>query len=158
VNSGVKRPSATGDRPDNGKRLSSDDVAVVIVELTAWLNGERLGQLTWTKLAQASRISRQTLCRKPAIVSLYQKVKDAQRSGKPAKPPKTVDERVEVLNAELAELRRILDEYDERFERIAYWSGSKGIDLNTLIQPLPVRNRSEEHRQPGSRHRHYGGR
>ena len=86
------------------------------------------------------------MSQKSQIVHLYDKIKSQQRNIE-RKPSKTPDERLAKLTAEVDHMQKVLDGYDERFARIAYWSNAKGIDLKALIEPLPLRNRNPEPRR-----------
>lgn len=127
----------------NATRMGDRDIDKVLNELDHWLRGERPGVLTWKVLEDFSGFTRQSLCKKSRIVELYDRAKALQRNTE-RKPPKSPDERLARLSAELEHLRRVLDRYDERFARIAYWCNAKGIDLSELIGPMPTRHRDTE--------------
>lgn len=123
--------------------MNERDLDRLLTEIDCWIRGERKGLLTWQALERFSGFSRQSLSKNERVVNLYDKAKALQRN-KGRKPPKTPDERLARLNGELEHLRRVLDQYDERFARIAYWCNAKAIDLSELIVPMPARHRDLE--------------
>ncbi|HTY53858.1 MAG TPA: hypothetical protein VMB26_01590 [Candidatus Binataceae bacterium] len=131
-------------------RMGDRDVDKVLNELDQWLRGERSGVLTWKVLEDFAGFSRQTLSKKSRIVQLYDKAKATQRNTERT-PPKSPDERFARLSAEVEHLRRVIDRYDERFARVAYWCNAKGISLSDLIEPMPARHRDTERQRSKER-------
>lgn len=125
------------------RRIGPAELTQILDHLNEWIGGRIPGKLSWQHLERFSGFSRQALSGKNEIATLFERVKITQRDGVQRKRPATVDDRIQRLRAQVQELRHTLDNYDDRWSRIAYHCSAQNIDLDALQRPLPPLNRGE---------------
>jgi len=125
------------------RRVTEADVSKVIGLIQTWPDT----RITWPLLVE--RVSsylgqswtRQALERHEPIKTAYQAVRDGRRRARassPVDPAETVwKRRAEALHAEVEELKRRLERYEERFVRYEYNASKHGLKSGVLGQPLP---------------------
>ncbi len=118
-------------------RMKPADVQSVVREISAWARGDREGVLTWSKLVEFSGFSRQSLWAKQTVKDKFEAAKRAlKKETTPKVARRTVDERVIAFQKEIAELKSIINRYDELWARIEYNSRAMGVDPKALRRPL----------------------
>lgn len=119
------------------RRMTPADVQSVAREIAAWSRGDREGVLTWEKLVEFSGFSRQSLWAKESIKDKFESAKRAiKKDPIPKVTRRTVDERVVAYQKQIAELKSVVNRYDELWARIEYNSRAMGVDPNALRKPL----------------------
>lgn len=117
--------------------MTPADVQSVIREIAAWGRGDREGVLTWDKLVLFSGFSRQSLWAKQSIKVKFEAAKRALKTDPvPKVTRRTVDERVVAYQRQIAELKSVINRYDELWARIEYNSRTMGVDPDALRKPL----------------------
>lgn len=136
-------------------KMSAEDVQRALHELDAWCRGEREGRLTWDRLAQVVRFTRQALSSHEEIAKRFgeAKVANRPRGSKIKAAPKSVDQRVLDLQREIEGLRTVINRYDERWARYARNAALHRIDLRLLDEPMdpPARANVRAHNKSTGR-------
>lgn len=125
-------------------KMTASDLQYALKELEAWRDGQRGRRLSWNLLEKATGFSRQTLCVKPELASLYAEAKSALAKGLPARRPKPEDfleDKLEHLESELARYKQLEDQWLEKWVRIAFHSRAKNLSIDDFDKPLPAASR-----------------
>lgn len=126
------------------KRITHAEENAIVRELERWRDGELGSKLTWEKLEENTGFSRQALSDNTRIKAAYDSAKRSLRGGLVKTRQKQNDEVVE-LQRELETLKTTLDEYkvreqqwQRRWQRIAYHLRAKGISVGEVDREAPT--------------------
>lgn len=119
-------------------KMLVQDIHRALHELDAWCRGERVGRLTWDRLAESVGFTRQALSSHDEIAKRFGEAKaiNRPRSSKERLAPKSADQRILDLKREIEGLRAIINRYDERWARYARNAALHRIDLRLLDEPM----------------------
>jgi hypothetical protein len=123
----------------SGQKLSKKQISLILFELERWAEGELGSKLTWSVLEQISGFSRQALAAHPEIQSAYKKAKLALRNGSIKSSRSQQSEQMRTLERKVASLGAIVDDYKKReeqwqmrWQRIAYNLQQKGFSVSEV--------------------------
>lgn len=138
------------------RRMSSSDIASILLDLDRWASGQLGSKLTWASLEERFGFSRQSLQAKLEIKAAYDLAKQALSGGlvksrqQASKDIEELQRDVDRLKLEVTELQRREGLWRLRWQRIAYNIRAKGIQMiamdkptDSLNQPLSDREVSE---------------
>ncbi|MDF2690822.1 MAG: protein kinase [Gammaproteobacteria bacterium] len=126
-------------------RMAPADIQFILYELDAWEQGERGKKLTWEILERIAGFSRQSMWAKAEIKARFEAVKEALRKGinkdDSNQYRKTLEQRIEALEKENAELKQQQNRWLELWARYEYNARVLGYDLSRLEKVLPALDR-----------------
>jgi pterin-4a-carbinolamine dehydratase len=134
----------------SGQKLTEKQISWVLFELERWADGELGSKLTWLALERIAGFSRQALAAHPEIQSAYKKAKLALRSGSIKASRSQTNEQMRTLERKIASLEAIVADYKKReeqwqmrWQRIAYNLQQKGFSVSEVDGPDKVPTQRE---------------
>ena len=127
----------------SGKRLSATDVTMIVRELERWRDGQLGSKLTWAILESTYGYSRQALQAHPRIKLAYVAAKEALRGGLVKTRTEHSEEleelmaNIQVLEASLDDYKKKENDWQKRWQRIAFHLRNKGLSVVEIDSSIP---------------------
>ena len=124
-------------RPQPG-RMTASTVASILAEIDAYERGERNKPLTWRALEEFSGFSHVSMWKRREVRDAFQAAKARMRADATptVTPPRTTDERIVAMQAQIDALREIVRAYDEQWICYEYNAQRIGVDAEELRKPI----------------------
>lgn len=136
----MSMPKSWGMKSSKYGRMSTEDVHKVVDELALWAEGKLGSSLTWKALEERFGFTRAAMHSKPEIKSAYRSAKEAltqlpntrQEVGEELA---ILEQKVALLQKEVAEYQRREKLWRERWQRIAFHIRLKGMHVHQVDRP-----------------------